>query len=715
MIVYHLTENENIKRYLSDGLKRSEKRFYVFKNWSSIELMLEGIIFDSQASPQVEVNQYSVLLLNLDEDVLEQSPIPRVRIPSSIAEKGQELLQSQSYYAETDISPSRIVGVKDAFGDNITKKYKFKEKNYDSLRRFLSYAKPYWYLILFATIAGIVKFLIPLVFPQVLRIVLDDVIMNNNMNIAQKMNKVIHLVGIVFLLNLAWMGVTYVRSVFTAVAGHRMIRDLRVALFNHMQRLSHQFFAKHQTGAIVSRLVNDIAMAQNFVGSALTNVWMDGILLLILLIVLFHIHALLTVVSLALIPIFLFSIRIVGRRVKHASREVQQRVEILSGGLHEKIAGVTVVKSFTREKLELKAFKSQSEKLYSKILKSIQYAAINEVLVGFVILSAPALVLLYGAHEIMNKNLTVGELTQFLLYLGMFYSPLQRLSDLNVVLANSLAAIERIFEYFDNRAHVIVKDDAIIIDSIQGDIEFDQVQFEYEPNIPILTNISFKILPGESIAFVGPSGSGKSSLANLVPRFYDPSSGVIRLDGLDLRSLKLKSLRSHIGIVSQDTIFFSGTVRENLLLANLQATPEQIEQALIAANALEFVENLSEGLWTEIGERGLNLSGGQRQRLAIARAFLKNPKILILDEATSALDSKSEHLIQEALNVLLKDRTSIIIAHRLSTVINADRIVVLNKGKIEEIGTHQQLLEQGGLYSQLYHEQFFHVASNVEN
>ncbi|UCE08328.1 MAG: ABC transporter ATP-binding protein, partial [bacterium] len=545
--------------------------------------------------------------------------------------------------------------------------------------------------------------------------VLDQVIMNNNINIATKTNRVLHLIGIVLLANLVWMGVTYARSVFTAIAGHRMIRDLRVALFNHVQRLSHQFFAKHQTGAIVSRVVNDIAMAQNFVGSALTNVWMDSILLLVLLIVLFKIHSFLTVVSLALMPIFLFSIRVVGKRIKHASREVQQRVEILSGGLQEKIAGVAIVKSFTREKHELKAFKSQSDKLYSKILRSIRYAAINEILVGFVILSAPALVLWYGTHEIMNNNLTVGELTQFLLYLGMFYAPLQRLSDLNVVLANSLAAIERIFEYFDNKAHVFEKADAISIDSVQGYIEFDHVQFEYESNIPILENICFKIYPGESIAFVGPSGSGKSTLANLVPRFYDPCSGDIRLDGIELRSIKLKSLRSHIGIVSQDTIFFSGTVRENLLLANLQATPEQIEQALIAANALEFVENLSEGLWTEIGERGANLSGGQRQRLAIARAFLKNPKILILDEATSALDSKSEHLIQEALNVLLKSRTSIIIAHRLSTVINADRIVVLNKGAIEEIGTHQQLLEQGGLYAQLYQEQFFHVTGNVEN
>lgn len=714
MNVYYLTDREQLQKYISEGLKRATKRFYVFKKWDFIELILESQLFDSTLTGESHLDRLRVIVLNVDEDMLVQAPIPQSYISAGISTQGLNLLQMNSFYIETDLSPTRIIKVKDAYGNNISKE-KIERKKFNSLWQFLKNAKKYWYYYSLATIAGIGKFLIPLIFPWILRIILDDVITNQAMSTAAKSQKVIQLILLALGANIIWMGATYIRGVFTAIAGNSMIRDLRVALFNHVQRLSHQFFVKRQTGAIVSRLVNDIAQAQNFVGSALTNVWMDGILLIVLLIILMQIHTTLTFIALALMPIFLFSLRLVGRRIRLASREVQQRVEVLSGGLQEKIAGVTIVKGFTRETEELHAFTSQANKLYSKVVRSLQYGTVNEMLVGLVILSTPILVTWYGVHQIIQNRLTIGELTQFLLYLNMFYGPIQRLSDLNVVLANSLAAIERIFEYFEIQPHVIESPDARIIKKVDGFIKFENVCFEYEPGIQVIKNVSFEILPGEKVAFVGPSGSGKSTLANLVPRFYDPQSGIIRLDGIDLKKIKLQSLREHIGIVNQDTIFFSGTVRENLLLANPTAIPSDINQALQAANAYEFVEELSEGLWTELGERGVTLSGGQKQRLAIARAFLKNPKILILDEATSALDSRSEHLIQEALDELLKGRTSIIIAHRLSTVINADKIIVLDRGEIVDIGTHAQLLERGGLYSQLYHEQFFHVAIGGEN
>jgi ABC-type transport system involved in Fe-S cluster assembly fused permease/ATPase subunit/phosphohistidine phosphatase SixA len=377
--------------------------------------------------------------------------------------------------------------------------------------------------------------------------------------------------------------------------------------------------------------------------------------------------------------------------------------------LHEKVAGVAIVKGFARESAETTRFASHANKLLQRILNSVRFTATNEVAVGFVVHTAPVLVVWYGVHQILNGRLTVGALTQFLLYLGMFYSPLQRLSDLSVVLSNALAAIDRIFEYFDTQPHVAEHPNAVRIAECQGRIEFENVSFGYDGAAPILSDICLTILPGQSVAFVGPSGAGKSTLASLVPRFYDPTGGCIRLDGHDLRKVALDSLRANIGIVNQETILFSGTVLENLLLAAPNATQEQIVAALEAANALEFVQKLPDGLATEVGERGAVLSGGQKQRLAIARAFLKDPKILILDEATSALDSQAERRIQAATARLLKNRTSIVIAHRLSTVLRADQIVVLESGRIVDIGRHHELLARGGLYAQLYHEQFNYI------
>ncbi|BAU47741.1 multidrug ABC transporter ATP-binding protein [Sulfurifustis variabilis] len=560
-----------------------------------------------------------------------------------------------------------------------------------------------------ATFAGLAKFLLPLAFPWMLKVLLDDVVLQEGVDAAARERKIIQLIVAILAANVVWMIATYYRSVLAAIAGHRMIRDLRVALFSHVQRLSHAFFARHQTGAIVSRLVSDISLAQNFVGSALTNVWMDIVLLIALVVILTVIHPMMTLVSLVLMPVYVYALHALGPRIRLSSKEVQQRLEVLSGGLQEKVAGVTIVKGFAREGQETQIFASHANKLLNKILYSARFTAWNEVVVGFVVHSAPVLVVWYGVHQILGGRLTVGELTQFLLYLGMFYFPLQRLSDLSVVLANSLAAIDRIFEYFDTQPHVSERPDAARLDECQGRIEFVDVVFGYDSSAATLKDIRLSIAPGQTVAVVGPSGAGKSTLANLVPRFYDPTEGRILLDGRDLRELELASLRRHIGIVNQETILFSGTVQENLLLAKPDATPDEMRAALEAANAIEFVERLPEGLWTEIGERGATLSGGQKQRLAIARAFLKDPRILILDEATSSLDSRAERHIQQALARLLKNRTSIVIAHRLSTILRADQIVVMEAGRIVDLGRHAELLARGGLYAQLYNEQFGQV------
>ena len=626
MIVYHLRRSSEIPTLLQEGLRRAEGRQYMFARWQDAALLLNGLY----RQPGGDVDPYVALVIDADEDMLIASPMPESRLPASLRLQDIRQLQEHSSYAEVDVSTHRLRDVKNGFGDSILTRFQTSASDRTPIWRFLAFAQPYWPYVVGATLCGLIKFLAPLAFPWMLKVLLDDVVLAPGLDPATREREILYLIGAVLAINVVWMAATYYRSVLAAIAGHRLIRDLRVALFSHVQRLSHDFFTRHQTGAIASRVVNDISLAQNFVGSALTNVWMDAALLVALIIILVSIHPMMTLISLSLMPIYLLALRAMGPRIRHSSQEVQQRLEVLSGELHEKVAGVAVVKGFARESAEAKRFAAHANKLLQRILNSARYTAANEVAVGFVVHTAPVLVVWYGVHQILQGKLTVGALTQFLLYLTMFYSPLQRLSDLSVVLSNALAAIDRIFEYFDTQPHVAEHARAKRLTECHGRIDFERVAFGYDADALILKDVNFTILPGQTVAFVGPSGAGKSTLASLVPRFYDPTRGVIRLDGHDLRELALDSLRSHIGIVNQETILFSGTVLENLLLAAPGATQEQIYAALEAAHALEFVQNLPDGLATEVAERGAVLSGGQKQRLAIARAFLKDPRILIL-------------------------------------------------------------------------------------
>jgi ATP-binding cassette, subfamily B, putative efflux pump len=709
MIVYHLCRTSEVPKALSEGLLRADGRHYVFESWDDAEMLLNALHRGGVSS----ADPYIALVVDADIDMLAQGAVPERRLPEGMRADDVARLQASSRYCEVDVSAHRIIDVKNGFGDSVLSRFQPREKGRAPIWRFLAYAKPYWPFVAAATAAGFIKFLAPLAFPWMLRVLLDDVVLDATLDEIARDRKILWLILAVLSANAVWMVATYWRGVWAAVAGHRMIRDLRVALFSHVQRLSHAFFTRHQTGAIVSRVVNDISMAQNFVGSALTNVWMDVVLLMALIVILVSIHPKLALVSLALMPIYFVALRAMGPLIRRSTHEVQQRLEVLAGGLQEKVAGVAIVKGFARENAETQLFESHANKLLNKVMYSVRFTAVNEVVVGFVVHTAPVLVVWYGVHQILEGRLTVGGLTQFLLYLGMFYFPLQRLSDLSVVLSNALAAIDRIFEYFDTQPQVAERPNATRLAECRGRIQFEHVQFGYDADHRILLDVTLEIESGQTVAFVGPSGAGKSTLANLVPRFYDPTAGRILLDGHDLRDLDLQSLRRHIGIVNQETILFSGTVQENLLLAKPNATNDEIMAALEAANALEFALHLPEGLATEIGERGAALSGGQKQRLAIARAFLKDPRILILDEATSALDSRAERRIQTALARLLKNRTSIVIAHRLSTVLRADQIVVLEGGRVADVGKHGELLARGGLYAQLYNEQFGQATTEV--
>jgi subfamily B ATP-binding cassette protein MsbA len=601
-----------------------------------------------------------------------------------------------------------------------------------SLLRFLRYVAPHKWYIAGAAATGVLKFVIPLAFPLALKY-LTDVVLTQHPTAAQETTnrwidawctsvlqvapwlgsghsgKVFALGSTLLVLYLILAAASFYRSYWAGQAGHRLIFDLRYALYQHIQGMSHSFFDAHRSGAIVARFVSDIQLAQNFVGSALTNVWMDTAALGFVVWILFALEHRLAWVALAVIPFYVGLIRYFSPRIKAASQSVQEMLEDFSGDLQEKIAGATVVKAFGREPHEARRFYHSSRTLLDLTLRNVSLSAGSMAGTTLLTSVAPLAVVWVASTMILKGSLSVGTMVAFYAYLSSLYLPLQRFSELSVVISNSLAAMDRIFEVFDIRAEVSESPAARSFDVVSGRVSFRAVSFSYAARRnghPTLDNIELDVLPGETIAIVGRSGAGKSTLVALIPRFYDVLDGAVCIDGVDVRTVKIASLRAQIGIVPQDPILFSGTLQENLLYGKPDATAEELLVAAQAAHVDEVIAQLPEGYETLVGERGVRLSGGQRQRVAIARTFLKNPPILILDEATAALDSESENLIHDALRRLMHGRTTFIIAHRLSTVVNADRIIVLEKGRLCETGRHGELLASGGVYAQLYEEQF---------
>jgi ABC-type multidrug transport system fused ATPase/permease subunit len=601
-----------------------------------------------------------------------------------------------------------------------------------SLRRFLRYVAPHRRYVFGAAAAGVFKFAIPLAFPLVLKYLTDVVLTGNGAAATERVNRlferycaaVLHaapwvgtesvgrirvVCGSVLVLYLALGLASFYRSYWAGQAGQRLVFDLRCALFQHVQSLSHSFFDQRRSGAIVSRFVSDIALAQNFVGAALTNVWMDAASLGLVVGILLTLAPRLAAVALAIIPLYVGLIRYFSPRIKAASQSVQESFEDLSGDLQEKIAGAAVVKAFGREPEEARRFHDSSRSLLDRILETVALSSASTAATTFLTNAAPVVVVWVAATFALDGTLSVGTLIAFYAYLGSLYLPLQRFSELSVVVSNSLAAMDRIFEFFDERPEVAEAPQAQPMRRASGRVAFEHVTFSYPGHAragPVLRDVSFEVGAGETVAIVGASGAGKSTLVSLIPRFYDVTAGAVRIDGVDVRRVTLPSLRDQIGLVPQDAMLFSGTLYENLLYGRPAATEADVVAAACAANAHDFVCQLPDGYATVVGERGVRLSGGQRQRIAIARAFLKDPPILILDEATAALDAESEALIHDALRRLMQGRTTFIIAHRLSTVTTADRIIVLERGLIRESGRHADLLARGGPYRRLFDEQF---------
>ncbi len=576
--------------------------------------------------------------------------------------------------------------------------------------RFLSFVAPYRKLLILATVGGIAKFSLPLLVPQVTRHLLDNVYLNTTLTTEARLQQLLFFVGgLIALFIFVYTPLVFMRHYLAGKASQQAMFDLRCQLYYRILRMSASFFDRNKSGAIVSRLINDIELAQNLIGSALTDIWMDLIALVLILVFLVQIDPALTLAALVTFPFYIRTFLSSQTRVKSSSKAIQEELAHMSGTLQEKIAGSRVVHAFAQEQAEQESFTEESAKLLSMNMTRVWLQSRNTTFSVLITQIAPLIVALYGGYRVISGTLTIGDLVAAGMYLAPLYLPLERFAQLNLVFANSMAAVDRVFEILDAEPEIKDRPNALKLENVEGRVEFDRAHFAYE-NVtepgPILRDITFTAEPGQKLALVGPSGSGKSTLVSLMLRFYDVQAGAVRIDGHDVRDLTINSLRSSVGMVLQNPILFSGTIAENIRYSRPTASDAEVIEAAKAANAYDFIMKLPKGFNTELGENGVGLSGGQRQRLTIARAFLKDPRILILDEATSALDSESERLIQSALEKLMVGRTTFIIAHRLSTIQQADRILVVEDGCLVETGTHEELLTHPtGCYSRLYSQQ----------
>lgn len=570
-------------------------------------------------------------------------------------------------------------------------------KNY---LRLLNYIKPYTKTIITAIFCIIVAAGSNLYVPWIIKDMIDKVLAEKDM---EMLNYISIGIVVVFLVR----GIFYfAQSYLVSYVGQRVVIDIRGQLYRKFQRLPLAYYDNHRTGELMSYISNDVAALQNAMVDKLIELITESSIFVGSLAMMFYLDWKLSLLTFAVVPMVGQAMKIFGRKLKRSGTLIQERLADMTAFLQESLAAVRVVKSFVREQHEIERYDRENERNFEAAMLNIRLMSMLTPTVEFLAALAVTVIVWFGGYEVVEGKITAGALVAFLTYAVNLANPVKRISRVFGTLQQAMAAADRVFALMDLPETIGDKPEAKPLPRVTGRVKVENVSFSYGEDAPALRNISFEVQPGQMVAFVGPSGAGKSTIANLLPRFYDVTEGFILVEGMDVRDVTLGSLREQIGIVPQETMLFSGSVWENIRYGRLDATDEEVVKAAKAANADEFIRQLPEGYDTKLGERGVNISGGQRQRLAIARAILKDPRILILDEATSALDTESEKVVQAALDRLMVGRTSFVIAHRLSTIFGADRILVIDHGEIVEAGTHEELLAKGGLYSNLYNIQF---------